>query len=138
MNDLKKNIQAWIDSRYERWVSLYSPQKHEGAEVLRLIDNAKDENIWTVSDEFVQDFFTAAGGQEIPFASLCIIPGIQDGSDEDILFLSSLSWVDQGDEYEEVPIEVVFTCQTCLRSGASCQDCQGSGEWAFVAGGWFE
>jgi hypothetical protein len=136
MNVLKQNIQQWVDLHYEGWISIYSPQKREGVDLLKVVENTQDEYIWTVSDEFVQDFFTAAEGNEIPFSSLRIIPGIQDGSDDDVLFVSQISWVEQSDEYAEVPLEVVFTCQTCLRSSASCEDCQGSGEWVFVASGW--
>lgn len=136
MESLKREIQEWIDRQYDNWLHVYSPQKYEGEEVFDEFEDTLDENIWTVSNEFLQDVYTTSTGLDIPFVSLNIIPGIQEGSDDDILFVSGVSWSEEGDEYAEVRLEVVFTCQNCLRSGAACGVCQGSGEWTFVAQSW--
>ena len=136
MNPQKQKIQEWVDIQYDRWVSVYSSQKHEGVGVFGRFENTAVENVWTISSEFVQDFYLDSDGGEIAFLALFIIPGVQEISDNDLLFVSNKSWADEGDEYSEIALEVVFPCQTCKGSEASCGECDGSGEWTFVASRW--
>lgn len=136
MDSLKKEIQEWVDRQYDNWLHVYSPQRHEGEDVFDEFEDTSDENLWTVTNEFVQDFYTTSDGRELPFVSVDIIPGIQEVSDTDMLFVSPVSWLEEGDEYTGVRLEVVVTCQNCLRSGSACAVCEGSGEWTFVATSW--
>jgi len=132
----KTGIQTWVDRQYDEWIERYSPQKFEGDDVLERHRDVDGQLIWTISSDFIQDFFTAADGRELAFRAICIVPGIHDYSDGDVIFVSPRSWSKEGDEFTEIRLEVVTPCQTCKGAGSDCSECDATGEWTTVASGW--
>ena len=132
----KVEIQEWLDRQFEEWVRAYKPEVVQGDSVTLVLEREAPKNIWSLSDEFVHDYYLAKDGIEISMSTVDILAGVDEGAEDDIAFVSERPWDASNDEFLQVKIEVLMTCLSCHGNAARCQICAGSGQWTFLAARW--
>jgi hypothetical protein len=134
VSQIKRELQEWLDRDYDGWISNYSPKRHEGKSAVKKALKAGEEFIWSCSDEFLHNYVTLSNGTELSYLSVDVFPGIEEDSEGDLCFTSTKSWQEEDDDFIRVMLEVLVKCTMC--DGAGCQECEGSGNWTFVASKW--
>ena len=135
-NERKAEIQEWLNRDFEAWVRTYSPRVVEGAAVLLTLNSEAPEKLWSLSDEFVHDFYLAKDGSEISMSTVDILAGVDHDTEDDVVLVSDKSWAENDDDFLQVKIEVVMTCLSCLGKHDKCPTCGYTGEWTFLAAKW--